>query len=864
MSIRNNGIFTNRLLGYRAQTSIYGRPIAKVYGQVRLAPNVIWTGGWTAQPADGTKGTKGKGGVTQYQYITNVLFGLCQGPVNGVFSIWQDKDKFNLAYATEYCSGVTSYTSLHGGTGNPEWWVLNISVSRQDTISSFTVTDYGSPASVTIPTTQVWTPMQLVETMPAAGQYTLTGVAGNGSSSPPGYGIYGFSSADAGSGKQIRIQYAYQINDYSVLGSPMAHLNLVLFTGLQGQAPWNYIAENAAFLSQALGYSELAYIGCPALDLGSAGVVPSLNFEVLGRFGPPDVTVGSGSAGFDCNPADIIRDLLTNPLDGVLGWATSYTTTIPTQPVPIQLSGTCEIANIYGIYPAGGTKVTLLSGATTAQLSGGQEIVIHTTVTNVYSIFDSVTFFVDPPVFTLGPSIVYPWSATISGSPTTPQAVGSSAWLPANTSPYGTGSGSQLYKYCAANGIFVSLLIDSQTSARDVVNRLLAISNSDAFWSEGQLKFGCYGDTTTVGTAGSIPASGPVTYFPQTQPIYDVDDSDFISNGTEPPIDQDIPDILDVKNEVTVEWINRSGDYATNTLAPSQDASMVAKYGRRPDDARTYHEITTQPVALTVQSTILKRLCYIDGVGTIKLKLPPHYALLEPMDLLEITELYLGWDLKPWRITEIAEEENAALTFTFEAFPWSVSGPTLFPSQQHTPTLAGYFASPGNVNDPVFIQMPEEITQGNLYVVGIGLSGGPNWGGAAVYVSPDPSGPFAFAGMATGAATMGYITAALPVSSDPDTTDTLELNLTECFGSIETPYVTPPAPATFLADSFQSLIVVDSELMSFETATQTGTYQFNLTYLRRGAYDTTISAHAIGAQFCQVLGGNLQIGRAHV
>lgn len=846
--IRNNGIFSNRLLGYRASSSIYGRPIAKAYGQVRLAPNVIWTGGWTAQPADGTKGSKGKGGITQYQYITNVIFGLCEGPVNGVFSIWQDKDKFNLAYATETCSGVTAYTTIHGGTGHPEWWVLNISVARQDTVNSFSVTDYGSPASVTIPTTQVWTPMDIVATSPAAGQYAL-------STDSSGFAHYGFSSADASSGKAIRIQYAYQINDFSIQGSPMAHLNLVLFTGLVGQEPWNYVQNTPLFASQAIGYSELAYIGCPALDLGSAGVIPSLNFEVLGRFGPPDVISGSGSAGVDCNPADIIRDILTNPLDGALGWATSFTSTTPTQPVLTQISGTCHIIAALGIYPGNGHAIVFDTG-TTAELSVGQQIVIHANVTTILQIVDSTHIVTNDPIYTTAVTAIWPWSAWVMGTPGTDQVVGSSVWLPANSAANGIGSGGQVYKYCAANGIFVSLLLDSQTDARETINRLLAIANSDAFWSEGLLKFGCYGDTTTVGTTGAVPGTGPVTYSPQTAPVYDIDDFDFISES-DPPVNQNIPDVLDVKNEVSVEWVNRSADYATNTLPPSQDASMVAKYGRRPDNARAFHEITTQPVALTVQSTILKRLCYVDGAGTIKLKLPPHYALLEPMDLLQVTDLYLGWNLRPWRIIEIEEDEKAGLTFTFEPFPWSVSGPTLFPSQQHSPTQAGYFASPGHVNDPLFISLPEEITQGNPYVVGIALSGGPNWGGSAVFMSPDPSGPFTFVGMATSPATMGYLTAALPVGPDPDTTDTLSVSLTESFGTIETPYVTPPAPSTFLADSFQSLIAVDSELLAFETVTQTDTYQFDLTYLRRGVYDTTISAHAIGGQFCQVLGANL-------
>ena len=851
-----NATVPNRLLGYRTQLSIYGRAIPILYGQMRMAPSPIWTGGWTSQPADGAKGTKGKGTAIQYQYIAAVLFGLCKGPVQGVFSIWQDKDKFNLAYATEYCTGVTTYTSLHGGTGSPEWWVLNISVSRQDTIGPITVTDPGSPASVTIPAQSVWTPMELVSSSPAAGQYTLTGVAGNGNSSPPGYAIYGFSSADATSGKKIRIQYAYQINDFSIQGSPMSHLNLELFTGTQGQTPWGLLTGNPNYVSQALGYSELAYIACQALNLGTAGILPSLNFEVLARLGPPDVISPSGSEGADCNPADIIRDMLTNPLDGVLGWTTAYTTSAPSQPVLTQITGEGQIFTVGLVYPGYGTHFQINSGGLNTQLSIGQQITINGKLTTVTGYASSNGISISPPVYANINLITfnYQWSAWVLSASGPVQSVGSSQWLPANAAPWGLGAGSQIYNYCAANGIFISALLDQQTEAREILLRILAIANADAFWSEGMLKFGSYGDTTTVGAAGSVPGQGPVVYSPQTAPVYTINDSCFRGGR---PLEWPQPDSLEVKNEVTVEWTNRSADYAQNTLPPSQDAAMVAKYGRRPDNTRAYHEITTQPVALAVQSTILKRLCYIEGAGKATFTLPAYFALLDCMDNLSIIEQYLGLDPYTVRIIEIEEQKNGDLKCTAEAFPWSVSGPTEFPSQQHTPTLAGYFASPGNVNNPVFVALPAEVTQGNEYVVGIGLSGGPAWGGAAVYVSSDPAGPFEFAGMATGAATMGYLTAALPVGSDPDTTDTLEINLTESFGAIDSTYVSAPAPSTFLADSFQSLCQVDGELLSFETATVTGLYGYNLTYLRRGVYDTQISAHAVGAQFCQVLGGYL-------
>src|ERR1039457_3369415 len=196
-----NNTVDSRLFGYQVTTSLYGRPIAICYGRCRVSGNVIWTGGWTATPVSGGKGNKGKGGTQQYNYMTSLFIALGQGVVQGVYSIWRDKDKFNLAISHETYvvpGGGGTYKSYYGGVGKPYWWVLNVAVARQDTIA-YSVTDYGSPGSVSA-SNLVWTPMKLVPSSPGAGEYTLSGVGGP---SGDGYARYGFSAADAG--KVMRI-----------------------------------------------------------------------------------------------------------------------------------------------------------------------------------------------------------------------------------------------------------------------------------------------------------------------------------------------------------------------------------------------------------------------------------------------------------------------------------------------------------------------------------------------------------------------------------------------------------------------------------------------------------------------------------
>src|SRR5260370_34678863 len=90
----------------------------------------------------------------------------------------------------------------------------------------------------------------------------------------------------------------------------------------------------------------------------------------------------------------------------------------------------------------------------------------------------------------------------------------------------------------------------------------------------------------------------------------------------------------------------------------------------------------------------------------------------------------------------------------------------------------------------------------------------------------------------------GVLTAPLPNHADPDTADTLSVDLTESHGQLLS-----GTPAD--ADAFVTLCYCDGELVAYQTATLTAAYRYNLTYLRRGVYGTPIGAHSAGAEFAR-------------
>ena len=122
-------------------------------------------------------------------------------------------------------------------------------------------------------------------------------------------------------------------------------------------------------------------------------------------------------------------------------------------------------------------------------------------------------------------------------------------------------------------------------------------------------------------------------------------------------------------------------------------------------------------------------------------------------------------------------------------------------------------------------------------------SGGADWGGCQVWISTDGN-TYSLAGTIYKGGRQGVLTATLPATADPDTTDTLSVDLGESQGQLL-------SGTTADADAYVTLCFCGGELLAYETATLTAAYHYALTYLRRGAYGTAIGSHAGGTQFAR-------------
>ena len=158
--------------------------------------------------------------------------------------------------------------------------------------------------------------------------------------------------------------------------------------------------------------------------------------------------------------------------------------------------------------------------------------------------------------------------------------------------------------------------------------------------------------------------------------------------------------------------------------------------------------------------------------------------------------------------------------------------------------MPNWSAPPDNVNPPLIFEPPAALLSGDLEIW-IALSGGPNWGGAQVWISSDGN-SYAFAGTVSGPATQGVLTATIGNSGgSPDITDTCSVDVSESRGQLLSVSATDAA-------NLATLCYMGGELFAYQTASLMSANHYNLTTLYRGAYGTIAASHPAGTQFARI------------
>ncbi len=342
--------------------------------------------------------------------------------------------------------------------------------------------------------------------------------------------------------------------------------------------------------------------------------------------------------------------------------------------------------------------------------------------------------------------------------------------------------------------------------------------------------------------------AAPTAYAPNLTPAYALTDLDFVDEkGNKDPVQVEQADIFALPTIQRIEVSSRSNRYSSVPVE-ARDQSQIEIFGPRVGSVIQAHEICDEfTMGPAIVQTILQRELYVRTKFTFKLSW--EYCLLDPMDIVTITDANLGLSNYPVRIVSIEEDDKGLLAVTAEELVFGVSSPGQNPSASAGNWSQTWAVPAVPVNAPLIFEPPTAGTNGvaQVWVGASGASYGSStqWGGADVYVSVDN-------------VTYGQIAVLTAPPRQGSDRGAAPRDRLGCFrhyvgrprGSAGTMSGTSQAAAQAGA----TLSLVDGELIAYETATLVSGNAYNLTNLARGLSGSSPAAHSTGAPFARLDG----------
>lgn len=406
-------------------------------------------------------------------------------------------------------------------------------------------------------------------------------------------------------------------------------------------------------------------------------------------------------------------------------------------------------------------------------------------------------------------------------------------------------------KQCTANGLCGSLWMGSQKAASAYLKDLYQAMNAAPVWSGFKLKSIPMSEVSAVGNG--------VVYTSPTAagPLADLNSEyDLIGDVTTVPVAVGRKAQVNAPNILQLQFPNRGSDYA-DVIAAEPETGAISLYGPRKASPQPLDCIQDPVIARMLLGIAVRRQNYIRN--TYKFTLKAQWQLLEPMDLVTLTEPKLNMSKFPMRLTSIQENDKFELECEAEPFIYGMNAPTPLAVTTAAPYAPSLGVDPGNVNTPIIFEPVPRLSQlkneNELWLVVSGAD--PNYGGCAVFISTDGGSSYNLLGEILGNAITGVSTADWPAASDPDTTDDLAVDLTESLGSLASYQVSDEDNFLYPCYVAGGNASIPYELMTYAVATLTAANKYTLkatgggtNKLRRAVF----GAPAVGAGVDHPLG----------
>lgn len=825
----SQGQLSSQALGVRVMSSIQAQVVPVGHGRIQAAPKIIWRSNPKTHNSSSKKGKSGKkgNGIVTYSADLDMLlatpgFGridqatITSQPLQSIFNIWSDKDKWPVNIGT--WSGLVASGSVTITFPGTLVCVFAVTVAQS---YSVTFNDYGSPGSVSLSGNyqvnlwnEDWAYYDELQLLPHAGTARLGYTYG-----PTTAGSATVAIDPSFNGKLVTVYFAY------IGGNAGAVSEVKINLGGSG-----YALNDTGTISA--GNSNANYV---ITSVDSNGAVTGFSMTGLGSgysTGKNIATVTGGS-----------------------------------QPG----SGTGFTVNIISI--AAATKLPL-----TAIKQAFEPLLGDSAVTSQPMTYDDVGGVaganVDLGIGNLTPNFQYEvvcWGGLSPSGDCNPADILANLIM----SPHGLNLTSMLQRvnsgpilgslagmrnYCDANGIWLSVYLDQQTSYDQILQDILDCANCVAVWSEGKLKIIPYSEVSQVGNGATFTATTA------GGPVWNIMPQDFVVKDA--PLKVIRTAQKDAKNILPIEFTDRSNDYSPNSV-DVQEGQSLAEFGARRDNTKSLHSIMSADVARVAGGPLVRRAAQVSRT-TYEGNLSPRFLLMEPMDLCTITESITGLNAQAARILKAEMQEDGSIAVTAEPYSWGANAPYSVGTQTPNPQTSYTNPDPGAVGISYIFEPVLRATGGTPQLAIAAANNNPNCGGFVVLLSTDGGASYPITLGRVGQSVMGAtVTSPWPAANDPDTTNDLAVDLTASLGTLQS---WPQASA----DQFVPLAVVDGgsgsipyELIAYTTATLTSADKYTLkatgagNEIRRAVYGApTLGAgvsHAAGKTFVYLEGPLLEV-----
>ena len=373
-------------------------------------------------------------------------------------------------------------------------------------------------------------------------------------------------------------------------------------------------------------------------------------------------------------------------------------------------------------------------------------------------------------------------------------------------------------QYCAEADLLISTPSDATGAqeAQKIINEIAQLCGAYVFWSNDAYKI--------------VPlADRPVGEWTPDKVIrYDLTVDDFMpQNGS--CITWSRKDSSNQYNRYTVEFSNRANNYEKESVT-YEDTADIAERGVKQAPTINAGYIYTKERAVVVAEAAARRNAV--GKNQYQFKLGWAFCRLEPGDLIRITDEASGIENTVVIITDVQESADGLLAITAISWFQDDYGAAEYDVHEVDRPNIDFNVPPGDTATPVIFQPPADLTVNGLELWLAAKGEDPeSWGGCTVYVSDDNE-YFRELGRITNTARFGPLVSNITANA---TTLDVAINGTMLSGSQQD------------AERANTLLWVDGECISYQTATLLQNGNYRLSGLIRGQYNTTASAHNAGA-----------------